>query len=154
VFGSVVTVAFQIAFRAEIHVNDVFSFFKNYFWHQHIKTIQKVQTALNFNKKKNFNLMKHSYKYNIKRSLNRPDRPTPTQPVHYLPSFQAARHPNCIEGLNNRFSVLSVGNSSFQPPDAAKIKLEMRHRLVVFFFFKEKKLENLGHVHRTVLCLG
>jgi hypothetical protein len=67
--------------------------------------------------------------------LNRPDRPTPTQPVKYLPSFQAARHPNCIEGLNNRFSVLSVGNSSFQPPDAAKIKLEMRHRLVVFFFF-------------------
>jgi hypothetical protein len=29
-----------------------FLFFKNYFWHQHIKTIQKVQTALNFNKKK------------------------------------------------------------------------------------------------------
>jgi hypothetical protein len=52
VFGSVVVVAFQIAFRAEIHANDVFSFFKNYFWHQHIKTIQKVQTALNFSKKK------------------------------------------------------------------------------------------------------
>jgi hypothetical membrane protein len=31
VFGSVVAVAFQIAFRAEIHANDVFSFFKNYF---------------------------------------------------------------------------------------------------------------------------
>jgi hypothetical protein len=27
----VVVVAFQIAFRAEIHVNDVFSFFKNHF---------------------------------------------------------------------------------------------------------------------------
>jgi len=52
VFGSVVAVAFQIAFRAEIHANDVFSFLKNYFWHQHIKTIQKVQTALNFRKKK------------------------------------------------------------------------------------------------------
>jgi hypothetical protein len=50
----VVAVAFQIAFRAEIHVNDVFSFFKNHFWHQHIKTIQKVQTALNFSKKKKF----------------------------------------------------------------------------------------------------
>jgi hypothetical protein len=48
----VVAVAFQIAFRAEIHANDVFSFLKNYFWHQHIKTIQKVQTALNFRKKK------------------------------------------------------------------------------------------------------
>jgi hypothetical protein len=31
VFRSVVAVAFQIAFRAEIHVNDVFSFFKNHF---------------------------------------------------------------------------------------------------------------------------
>jgi hypothetical protein len=31
VFGSVVVVAFQITFRAEIHANDVFLFFKNYF---------------------------------------------------------------------------------------------------------------------------
>jgi hypothetical protein len=31
VFGSVVVVAFQIAFRAEIHANDIFLFFKNYF---------------------------------------------------------------------------------------------------------------------------
>ena len=30
-FGSVVAVAFQITFRAEMHVNDVFLFFKNYF---------------------------------------------------------------------------------------------------------------------------
>jgi hypothetical protein len=48
----VVADAFQIAFRAEMHANDVFLFFKNHFWHQHIKTIQKVQTALNFSKKK------------------------------------------------------------------------------------------------------
>jgi hypothetical protein len=53
VFGSVVAGAFQIAFRVEIHVNDVFLFFKNHFWHQHIKTIQKIQTALNFSKNKN-----------------------------------------------------------------------------------------------------
>jgi hypothetical protein len=31
--------------------NDVFLFFKNHFWHQHIKTIKNVQTILNFNKK-------------------------------------------------------------------------------------------------------
>jgi len=31
VFGSVVAVVFKIAFRAEIHVNDVFLFFKNHF---------------------------------------------------------------------------------------------------------------------------
>jgi hypothetical protein len=31
VFGSVVMVAFQIAFRTKIHANDVFLFFKNHF---------------------------------------------------------------------------------------------------------------------------
>jgi hypothetical protein len=30
-FGSVVAVTFQITFRAEMHANDVFSYFKNYF---------------------------------------------------------------------------------------------------------------------------
>jgi len=30
-FGSVVAVAFQIAFRVKMHVNDVFLFFKNHF---------------------------------------------------------------------------------------------------------------------------
>jgi hypothetical protein len=48
----VVAGAFQITFRAKIHANDVFSFFKNHFWHQHIKTIQTIQTILNFNKNK------------------------------------------------------------------------------------------------------
>jgi hypothetical protein len=31
VFGSVIAGAFQIAFRAEMHANDVFLFFKNHF---------------------------------------------------------------------------------------------------------------------------
>jgi hypothetical protein len=31
VFGSVVAVAFQKQFHAEMYANDVFSFFKNYF---------------------------------------------------------------------------------------------------------------------------
>jgi hypothetical protein len=48
----VVAGAFQIIFRAKMHANDVFSFFKNHFWHQHIKTIQNIQTILNFSKKK------------------------------------------------------------------------------------------------------
>jgi hypothetical protein len=30
-FGSLVVVAFQITFHAEMHVNDIFLFFKNYF---------------------------------------------------------------------------------------------------------------------------
>jgi hypothetical protein len=66
----VVVVTFQIVFRAEIHVNDVFLFFKNHFWYQHIKTIQKVQTALNFNKKNIQNLMKRNYKHNAKQTLD------------------------------------------------------------------------------------
>jgi len=41
VFRSVVAVAFQIAFRAEIHVNDVFSFFKNHF----LKIIFDISTS-------------------------------------------------------------------------------------------------------------
>jgi len=66
-FGSVVAGAFQIAFHAEMHTNDVFLFFKNHFWYQHIKTIQKIQTALNFNKKKNQISTKYRYKRNTKR---------------------------------------------------------------------------------------
>ena len=51
-----VAAAFQIIFRAKMHAHDVFLFFKNYFWHQHIKTIQNVQTILNFSKKKKFKI--------------------------------------------------------------------------------------------------
>ena len=51
-FDSVVAVAFQITFRVEMHANNIFLFFKNYFWHQHIKTIQIIQNILNFNQKK------------------------------------------------------------------------------------------------------
>jgi len=70
VFGSVVAGAFQITFRAKMHANDVFSFFKNYFWHQHIKTIQNVQTILNFNKKNNQIFWERSRSRVPKRCLN------------------------------------------------------------------------------------
>jgi hypothetical protein len=53
-------VLFQIIFCAKIHVNDIFLFFKNHFWHQHIKTIQNIQTILNFSKKKSNFLGKHA----------------------------------------------------------------------------------------------
>jgi len=62
VFDSVIMSAFQITFRAKIYVNNVFLFFKNYFWHQHIKKIQNVQTILNFNKKKISNFLKIQFK--------------------------------------------------------------------------------------------
>jgi hypothetical protein len=61
IFGSVVVVAFQITFRAEMHANDFFLFFKNHFWHQHIKTIQNVQTVLNFSKKKKLNFIETQF---------------------------------------------------------------------------------------------
>ena len=44
-------------FCAEMYVNNIFFIFKNYFQHQHIKTIQNIQTILNFNKK-NLNFLK------------------------------------------------------------------------------------------------
>jgi hypothetical protein len=40
-----------------MYANDIFLFFKNYFWHQHIKTIQNVQTILNFSK--NFKIFRN-----------------------------------------------------------------------------------------------
>jgi hypothetical protein len=55
----VVAGAFQITFRAKMHANDVFLFFKNHFWHQHIKMIQNVQIILNFTKKK-FKIFKNT----------------------------------------------------------------------------------------------
>jgi GR25 family glycosyltransferase involved in LPS biosynthesis len=51
-FDSVIAITFYIIFCVEMHANDVFLFFKNNFWYQHIKTIQKVQTVHNFSKKK------------------------------------------------------------------------------------------------------
>jgi hypothetical protein len=52
ILNSVVVGAFQITFHVKMHVNDVFSFFKNHFLYQYINTIQNTQTILNFNKKK------------------------------------------------------------------------------------------------------
>jgi len=56
VFYGVIVGAFQIIFHAKIYANNVFLFFKNYFWHQHIKTIQNVQIILNFSQKKYFQI--------------------------------------------------------------------------------------------------
>ena len=69
-FGSVVAVVFQIIFCAEMHANDVFLFFKNYFWHQHIKTIQNIQTILNFNQKTILNFLKTRANRVTKQFLN------------------------------------------------------------------------------------
>ena len=38
-----IAIDFQSAFRAEMYQNDVFLFFKNYFWNQHIKMIQNIK---------------------------------------------------------------------------------------------------------------
>jgi len=52
-FRSVVAVVFKSIFHAEMHQNNIFLFFKNYFWNQRIKTIQNIQKKLIFSKKLN-----------------------------------------------------------------------------------------------------
>jgi hypothetical protein len=47
-FESMVAVVFQSTFHAKMHQNDVFSFFKNYFKDQRIKTIQNIQKKIKF----------------------------------------------------------------------------------------------------------
>ena len=47
-FDSVVAIAFQNVFYVEMHQNNIFLFFKNYFLNQHIKTIQNIQKNINF----------------------------------------------------------------------------------------------------------
>jgi hypothetical protein len=50
VFGIVIVMTIQNVFRLKMHQNKVFSFFKNYFWYQHIKTIRKYKKII-LNKK-------------------------------------------------------------------------------------------------------
>jgi len=68
VFGSVIAVAFQIAFRTEIHANDFFYFLKIIFDISTSKQSKKYKPH-SILKKKIFNLTKHSYKRNAKRCL-------------------------------------------------------------------------------------
>ena len=70
-FGSVVVVAFQIAFHAEIHVNDFFYFLKIIFDISTSKRSKKYKPHSILAKKKIKNLMKRSYKRNAKRSLTK-----------------------------------------------------------------------------------
>jgi hypothetical protein len=69
VFGSVVAVAFQIAFRAEIHANDFFYFLKIIFDISTSKQFKKYKSHSILTKKIIQNLIKHSYKHNAKPSL-------------------------------------------------------------------------------------
>jgi hypothetical protein len=50
--GSVVAVTFQITFRAEMHVNDVFLFFKIIFDISTSKRSKTYKIILNFSRKK------------------------------------------------------------------------------------------------------
>jgi hypothetical protein len=55
----VVALGFQSVFHLEKHANNVFLFFKNYFWDQHIKMIWKRQKHINSKQKikeKNFQI--------------------------------------------------------------------------------------------------
>ena len=61
VFGSVVVVAFQSVFHSEKYANNVFLFFKNYFWDQHIKMIWKHQKQINSKQKKKFKFFRKRF---------------------------------------------------------------------------------------------
>jgi hypothetical protein len=52
VFESVVVIVFQSVFNSEKYINNIFLFFKNYFWDQHIKMIWKYQKHINLKQKK------------------------------------------------------------------------------------------------------
>jgi len=70
VFGSVVAGAFQIAFRAEIHVNDFFYFLKIIFDISTSKRSKKYKPHSILAKKKNLIWTKRRYKHNTKRSVS------------------------------------------------------------------------------------
>jgi len=70
VFDSVVAVAFQIVFRAEIHANDFFYFLKIIFDISTSKRSKKYKPHLILTKKKFLNLIKSNYKHNSELSLN------------------------------------------------------------------------------------
>ena len=64
VFESVVVVAFQSVFHSEKYANNIFLFFKNYFWDQHIKMIwehQKHITSKLKIQKKNLNFLESAF---------------------------------------------------------------------------------------------
>jgi hypothetical protein len=49
-FEIIVAVAIQSVFHLKIYQNKAFLFFKNYFWHQHIKTIWNYIKKIILNK--------------------------------------------------------------------------------------------------------
>ena len=69
VFDSVVTVAFQITFRAEIHANDFFYFLKIIFNISTSKRSKKYKPHSILTKKKFQNLAKHRLKRTAKQPL-------------------------------------------------------------------------------------
>jgi len=69
VFGSVVAVTFQIAFRTEIHANDFFYFLKIIFNISISKRSKKYKPHLILAKKKIQNLAKHKLKHTVKQTL-------------------------------------------------------------------------------------
>jgi hypothetical protein len=76
VFGIVVAIVFQNDFHLEMYQNNIYSFFKIHYGHQHIKTIQKHQKKQFFYKtrprcktKRGLNTSNDSYKEGSKQKL-------------------------------------------------------------------------------------
>jgi hypothetical protein len=123
----VVAGAFQITFRVKMHANDVFSFFKNHFWHQHIKTIQNIQTILNFSKKKNFKFFGNAAAAAFPNMLEEGRKPLRISPRSL--DFAAAREPTRRQWRRAWGDVPPLLHSSWGPP------LQFQDFLGTFFFF-------------------
>ena len=59
--GSVVAVPFQNVFYLKMYQNNIFLFFKNYFWYQHIKMIWKHQKYINLKQRKKINFFQKRF---------------------------------------------------------------------------------------------
>jgi hypothetical protein len=71
----VVVVVFQSAFHSEKYANNIFLFFKNYFWDQHIKMIWKHQKHITSKqKKKNSNFLKSAFQQQCQTPSKTKDR--------------------------------------------------------------------------------
>jgi hypothetical protein len=134
-FGSVVTIAFQITFRAEIHANDIFLFFKNYFWHQHIKTIQNI---LNFSKKKNWFFWKHG--------LHRVPKQFRCNNDKYFEADNRKRRKKTTRDQEQRdgvFIIIAIGSD--KKPSSFRKDLRLFERIIVFWniFYNKMNQNNI-----------
>jgi len=81
VFESVIVVAFQSAFHSEKYANNIFLFFKNHFWDQHIKMIWKHKKYITSKQKKKFKFFEKCFPTTMPNALSSNQTPRKLQPA-------------------------------------------------------------------------